>query len=668
MLYMTDHSAVQQHPLRRLNARGGCGGDINRLFADVNVGKLNTLLIMPRLAMTVGEGYQFPLGIAYVSACLKKAGYKVFTVNLNHDARPIADIIKEAISKHDIDIVGSGGISIQYNSLFEIFKCVKEIDSKITTIAGGGIITADPEVAMEALENADIGVIGEGEITICELIDAIENRKSLSSVDGLIYRQDEKYSITACREEIRDIDSIPFPDYDGFELDKYLELPPPDVNNLMEKRLVLFIGSRSCPFKCTFCFHTAGIKYRQRSMKSIAAELDYLIEKYHIGFVFMADELFGKPKRRLREFCTYMSKKNLPWRGSFRVTDIDEPTIAMLKAGNCAIIGLGLESADNRILISMKKHITIEQTENALKLIYDAKMPFSGNFIFGDINETVETAQTTLNWWEKHSQYSINLWPIVAYPGSYLYQYACEKNIIKDRIKFLKDGCPTVNVSKLNAAEMSWLATKLLESPFKTARNINNIVVENIDPVSGRVDIRGECDQCGHTNLWKNIRLFISVSLTCSNCSQKHNTPFPPELQRVLAANVGGLLEQYPKIGIWGVTFQSIGLYNDFDVFKSPAIFAIDNSSTKQMIDLYGKKVFSPDVLLEENIPLIISFYPNSTQQLSIQIHGMYPGVKKVIDASELISADSSEIPAKKLPAMSGCGNGDQAGASDGFR
>ena len=599
--------------------------------------KLNVLLIMPRLVKTVGEGYQFPLGIAYVSASLKKAEYNIFTINLNHDSRNISEIVKELIFSYDIDIVGSGGISIQYNSLFEIFKCVKEISSEITTIAGGGIITADPEVAMEALEYVDVGVIGEGETTICELLDAFENDINLSAVDGLIYKHNEKYFITSRREEIQDIDTIPFPDYEGFELEKYLELPPPDVNNLMEKRLTFFLGSRACPYNCTFCFHTVGKKYRQRSMESIKNELDYLIEEYDIGFLFMADELFGKQKDRLKEFCIYMKCKNLSWRGSFRVDDIDEQTIEMLKDGNCAVIGLGLESADNRILKSMKKHITIEQIEKALNIIYDSKIPFSGNFIFGDINETVETAEKTLDWWEKHSEYNINLWPIVSYPGSYLYKYACEKGVIEDKIKFLKDGCPAVNVSKLNAEEMSWLARTLLVSPFKKAKNITNINIDKIDPENGRVTISGECVRCGNVNVWKNIRLFISVSLSCCRCAQKHNTPFPVELQKTLASNVEKLLQKYQKIGMWGVTFHSIELYENFDVFKSPRIIAIDNVSSKQMIDLYGKKVFSPSVLSECVIPLIISFYPNSTHQLVMQINEMFPDVDRIIDVSELI-------------------------------
>lgn len=606
--------------------------------------KLNILLIMPRLVQKIGEGYQFPLGISYISSSLKKAGFNVFTVNLNHDNRPIKDIINEAILKFKIDIIGTGGISIQYNSLYEILKYIKEINPNMTTIVGGGIITADPEVAMDALEFADIGVIGEGEITICKLMSALENKSDLANVDGLIFKQNDKYIITSSREEIKDLDSIPYPDYEGFELEKYLELPPPDVNNLHEKRLAFILGSRACPFNCTFCFHTVGRKYRQRSIKSITDELDYLADKYNIGFVFMADELFGKQKERLKQFCEYMKKKGLYWRGSFRVDDIDEPTVEMLKNGNCAIIGLGLESADNRILKSMKKYITIEQIEKALKLIYDAKVPFSGNFIFGDINETVETAQNTLDWWNKHPEYSLNLWPIVTYPGSYLYKYACENNIIKDKVKFLKDGCPAINVSKLNTSEMSWLAKELLESPFKKSKSLKNVTVKEINPENGRVNITGECAQCGHENSWNDLRLLISVSLVCDKCAQKHNTPFPAELQNNLALNVEKLLTTYTKIGIWGVTFHTIGLYKDFEIFKSSNIFAIDNVSSKQMIDLYGKKVHSPDILGEEDISLVISFFPNSTQQLVVQIKEMYPNVKKIIDVSQLLIKDSMAV------------------------
>lgn len=70
-----------------------------------------------------------------------------------------------------------------------------------------------------------------------------------------------------------------------------------------------------------------------------------------------------------------------------------------------------------------------------------------GNFIFGDVEETIETATNTLNWWKKHPQYAIILNFIVTYPGTTLHEYACEVGIIKDEVQFIKDGCPAINVS-----------------------------------------------------------------------------------------------------------------------------------------------------------------------------------------------------------------------------
>lgn len=600
--------------------------------------KKNILIIMPRLVKNPQEGYQFPLGIAYISSAMKQAGLNVFTLNLNHDLRSIDEILKEKIEVNNIDIVMSGGISVQYNSLHNILQVARKIKPKIKIIVGGGMISADPQTAMEALEYADIGVIGEGEITNVELVNAIQENRDLKDVKGLVFEEEGKYIITKPREEIEDLDSIPFPDYDGFELNKYLELPPPDVNNLMEKRMAFILGSRGCPFQCTFCFHTVGKKYRQRSIKSITDEIDWLVEKYKVEFLFMADELFGSQKKRLKEFCEYMKNKKLGWRGSFRVDNIDEESIEFLKMGNCSIIGLGLESADNRILASMKKYITIEKIEKALKIVHESKIPFSGNFIFGDINETVETAKTTLDWWEKHPEYSLNLWPVVPYPGSYLYEYACKKGIIKDKIEFLKEGCPAVNVSNMNKSEVSWLSKTLLESPFKKNKNIQNIKIIHRNEKTGRISFFGECASCGHKNTYKDIRLLISVSVTCSKCAQKHNTPFPQELRENFAKNLEILLKKYDKIGLWGVTFHTIYLYKDFEIFRSPKIFAIDNVSSKQMIDLEGKQVYAPDILKDEKIPVVISFYPNSTQQIIDQVNELYPYTKTIIDAHNLMN------------------------------
>lgn len=603
-----------------------------------SIQKLNFLVVMPRLVQNAGEGYQFPLGIAYISSSLKATGYNVYTLNLNHIKGDVFSSLEQKIKEHAIDVVLTGGISIQYNSIYKLVKFTKRLNKKIINIVGGGLITAEPEVAFEALEFVDFGVIGEGEVTICDLAHALEQDGDLSRVNGIIYKDNDKLIKTLPRGSIVDIDTIPWPDYEGFELEHYLNLLPATVNDLREERMAFLLTSRSCPFSCTFCFHTVSKKFRRRSIDAVVEELQYLKDKYDIKFVFLADELFGFQKSRLKAFCASMQKLELPWGSSFRVNDISEESITYLKNGNCHMVVLGLESADNRILESMRKHITVEQIERALKLLTEAEIPFFGNFIFGDIEETVETASNTLVWWENHLEYNINLWPVISYPGSYLYEYACEKGLIQDRIQYLKDGCPAVNVSKMNNEEMSWLVTNLLEKPFQVGKNVNNLEIIHINPETKRVSLSGNCVRCNHFNVWHDRRLFISVNLVCEKCAQKHNTPLPEEIQQNIISNVENLLEEHKTIAIWGITFFSFVFFRDNSLFQQdPRIIPLDNSASKQMMNLYGKQVSPPAVLGEQNIPAVVVFYPNSMQQISEQIQKYYPSVNRVTDVCDLM-------------------------------
>lgn len=256
------------------------------------VGKLNFLLVMPRIVNKVGDGYSFPLGLPYVSASLKKAGFQIYTFNLNHHAGEVEDLMREQIREHEIDVVMTGGLSFQYYPIKQLVDAVKSVDADIPVFVGGGLITGDPEAAMKALEVCTAGIIGEGEITDVELCRALEEGRPLEEVDGLIIQKaDGTYFTTPERKEIENIDEIPWPDYDGFELEKSFN-ETPGVSGMNSTRTIFMLGSRSCPYQCSFCFHTVGRKYRQRSLDNFFEELDYNVKKYHINYVCVADELF----------------------------------------------------------------------------------------------------------------------------------------------------------------------------------------------------------------------------------------------------------------------------------------------------------------------------------------------------------------------------------------
>ncbi len=607
--------------------------------AGTEIRKRNYLLVIPRLVLNIGDGYSFPLGLPYISSSMKKAGFNVTTLNLNHHAGDVFDILNRVIEEHAIDAVVTGGLSFQYNTVKRVIEAAKQHNPEIVTIVGGGIVTSDPETAMIALEYADFGVVGEGEITIGELCRAIENRGDFAGIDGLIFRNGQGFTATGPRREMDDIDSIPWPDYEGFELEKFFDASP-SISGLNRKNTVFMISSRSCPFNCTFCFHTTGKRYRQRSLDSFFEELEYMVSRYNIEYICLADELFARDVERVKEFCRRIRKFGLKWWAQFRVDNITPELLAILKEGGCDVMSFGLESADNRILKSMRKGTTVEQIERALKLVYDAGISLEGAFIFGDIEETWETATATLNWWRNHAEYKINLNLITVYPGSYLYTYACEKGIIADKVQFLKDGCPQVRVSKLTDDEYSTLVSSIMEAPMTLAKVLSTIEVANIDYKTARMDVRGVCTACRHPNYWDNVKFFTTNFLGCRKCGQRYNAILPPQLREAIDTNITGLLARYGKVAIWGINYHTADLFRHSTALQSTGVFPLDISEAKRKMDLYGKDIFAPDTIKTENIEAVIVAIPVYFSQIEGQIKSNYKNVRAIIDLCRLIDPE----------------------------
>lgn len=600
-------------------------------------------MIMPRLVQSVGDGYAFPLGIAYVTSSLKAAGFDVLTLNLNHKEGTVYEVLEEYLSENSVDVVCTGGLSFQYPTIRDIVETIKTINPRIILIVGGGLITAEPKVAMEALAHADYGVIGEGERILCRLARVLEDDAEPRIVKGIVYRDGNQYQCTENDREIQELDALPWPDYEGFELSKYLELPSVSVNNIIAKRMLFVCGSRSCPYNCTFCFHSTGRKYRQRSIDAVLDEISWLHEHYHLRLVTMSDELFARDRVRIQRFATKMKEMDLPWTGSFRVDDVDEEVLEILKQGKCASMSFGLESADDRILKSMRKHITVSQIEYALKLTSEAGIPSAGNFIFGDIAETLETARNTLKWWAEHVEYNIGLNLVAAYPGSYIYDYACAQNIITDKIQFLKDGCPVVNISKMSNEEMGLVVKDIFDAPYRYGKQVESVSVYEVK-ADGRLTIVGRCCKCGAINIWENVKLFVgNCWLPCVQCKQKHNVPLLPSLQNHLTGKIHELLHLHGSVAFWGVTYYSLFLFEHMPVFSNGDIAIVDNSAPKQMATIGGKPVQDPAILGNGRYSCVVVFYPNSYQQIQSQITRLYPKVANIIDICELVEGVKME-------------------------
>lgn len=424
--------------------------------------KMNVLYIIPRYRTYGIEGhYVMPMGILYVSAYVKKSGIaNVYTLNLNHVSGEEYDILQSYITKNRIDFVGLGGLSGEYSDIVRVVSLVRKIDHNMIIQVGGGIMTADPVVTMQAMPDVDFGIIGEGEQTSVELIDAIARKLDLTSVNGIIYRCENGLRITNRRVEIDNLDTLPFPDYEGFNYAEYLRLNPDLSDEGKKYSQVSVIGGRSCKYNCTFCFHPSGSKYRQRSLDSIFSEIDYLVRNYDISYIALREELFATDNERVRQFCERVRVYDFDWSIQLRIDSINKELVDLLKNTRCRYLFVGVESADDRVLKSMRKGITLAQIERALDMLRDAGLNSRSGVIFGDAVETFESAMFTLNWFKKnYTKYRMFVDMIIAFPGSALYKRACESGVIPNPVEFLKDGCPIVNVSKMNDKEFVDLVT-----------------------------------------------------------------------------------------------------------------------------------------------------------------------------------------------------------------
>ena len=184
----------------------------------MTIRKLNVLFVVPRYETYGMPGhYVMPMGILCVSAYVKRADVaKVFTLNLNHVEGGEYEALAACIRSNGIDVMGVGGLSGEYRDVARMTEFARSIKPDITVVVGGGIVTADPLVTMQALPEADYGIVGEGEVTMTELLEALTcGETDMSAVAGLVFRQGGKLMSTAQRPEIKDLDALPFPDYEG---------------------------------------------------------------------------------------------------------------------------------------------------------------------------------------------------------------------------------------------------------------------------------------------------------------------------------------------------------------------------------------------------------------------------------------------------------------------
>ncbi len=277
-----------------------------------------------------------------------------------------------------------------------------------------------------------------------------------------------------------------------------------DIFNKYDLNYVQMLGSRSCPFNCTFCYHHMGQKYSERSLDNIFKEIDYLVEKYQVNFFYFLDELLSAKPERLMEFARRLKNYQIyGWAGSFRVTDTTVERLRILKDSKLALMGYGIENINDSILKSMNKRITRAEIERALKAHHEVGLFCTGNIILGDPAETKETLRSSIDYWLSHPEYNLNLIFLMPIPDSKIYRLALEKKLIKDKLKHIRDNFPMVNLTAISDREFYKFQSRIMwmKHKYQQMRKGKLIGVKKDGNYKGKKTyfVSVKCPFCGHT-------------------------------------------------------------------------------------------------------------------------------------------------------------------------
>ncbi len=361
--------------------------------------KFKIVLIVPPLDVAssiIGTGLnvlskinRYPsLGLGYIAGALLQAGYEIDYYDMNAEGTDYI-AFKNYITRIAPDIVGITCNIGTYSTTKKIAHIIKVLSPTCKVILGG-MILSDYSNDVMANRDFDIGVIGEGEKTIVELIRAIEQGRSFESISGIVFRDEDSLKWTSSRPIEDNIDAIPFPAWHLMPIHKY------GSDTSSRKNKIIMISSRGCPYNCLFCIKNA--KWRTRSPGNIVDEMEYLHNEHLIDEFYFIDSTFTVQKERVIAICKEIIKRKLKivWQCETRLDCINPYMLHWMRMSGCIKILCGIESGDDRILKIIRKGITVKQIKQSIRWIKDARIEVFGSFIIGWPGDTLSSIRKTI--------------------------------------------------------------------------------------------------------------------------------------------------------------------------------------------------------------------------------------------------------------------------------
>jgi len=452
------------------------------------------------------EPFDFPFWAGIFASIIKQKGGQVAILDLNALRMNYGggyvpmDIVKKELSLDDWDLMGIGGLTTTYSRMKQLIPLMRRSSPRATIISGGGWCTYNPDEILQLVPEIDMICVGEGEETFAEVYDEMDKGSSdFEKIKGLCLRDNNSFKFTEPRALISNLDTIPYPDYDLFEMDIYFRSSsrPLSVESFNAKRRATTVWERGCPRGCTFCSHngmsridiqniygkgdrrlgemivrevdknnhTFQMPARWPSPKYAVNNVKILKEKFDVDFLSIVDENMTSNRKWTEEFCKlYIDEgfhETVKWGTLGDAPSVaTQPTLLKtMKEAGCSYISFGFESASNKVLAQdIKKGQTQMHLQKTVDEIKKVGLRPLATFMIGNPHEDINDLMETVTFWIRN-RIEVDPFICTPYVGSPIYydnkdyileQYDERLRLVKNNSNFDKN---TIAKWKLEALD-----------------------------------------------------------------------------------------------------------------------------------------------------------------------------------------------------------------------
>lgn len=372
----------------------------------MNKENIGVVFVVPPAPFLIDEKANPPLGVAYLISYLKREGFKNISFYHITGNTPVPKITG--------DVFCFSFVTSQVTSTKKLLEHYKKVNPNSIFICGGVHPTSRP---LECINMGfDCVVKGEGEISLTNLLNSIiEGGDIPPTVESPI---------------IKDIDSLPLPDYRAIKAEEYSFI-------FNDEQFMSIITTRGCPYNCSFCSSKVmwGRNVRYHSVEYIKKLITMLMEEFNLKAIMFQDDTFPLKYNRFKEICCYLKEEGIAYRCLARANILSDDVVKLFKDTGCIEVGVGIESFNNKILKTMKKGTTKQININAISTCKKHGLSIKIFIMYGIPGETHETIRETIEELERNPPDNLDVSILYPYPGSEF-----RENIDKYDLTLLDEG------------------------------------------------------------------------------------------------------------------------------------------------------------------------------------------------------------------------------------